>query len=61
MTRYEITEENGIFKLYSVVSTSWGGDARNYVATGTRDECEALKLRLEKPSASMMLRPREGV
>jgi hypothetical protein len=30
--RYQIHNESGMYTLYSVVKTRFGGDARNYVA-----------------------------
>lgn len=35
------------YVLYSVVATDFGGPAKNYVATGTLEECEKIKARLE--------------
>lgn len=62
--RYEICHTHTpapTWELYSVVKTKWGGDARNFICEGTREYCETVRDRLEKPSASMMLRPREKV
>ena len=41
------TESGQGFVLYSVIPTSFGGDAKNYVCSGTKKYCEKQKKMLE--------------
>ena len=47
--RYEITGPNalGDYRLISVVSTSWGGDATNFVCCGSWEDCERIRKKFE--------------
>lgn len=51
MTTFEITESKlvggrTVFELYSIVSTDFGGTAKNYVCCGSREYCQQIKSEL---------------
>lgn len=38
--------ESDLYHLYSVVNTDFGGDAHNYICSGSKDYCEGVKIKL---------------